>query len=473
MTELWSKPLRFLVICAGVILLILIATYALDHPAVRTPLLALTVGGAAFLWIFCLTQRRPDRTAWCTRIGALVGVLILAAIIALTGGSTSGFWPAFLWVTISTAATLARQESVVFYVLAAIALTAVNVYPLHTWTPYDVALLLAKLGATLIPAELYRQLCKVKEQHQTELMHCSRREQQAMRDLSRRNVELNLLNNVALTLNSTLDLDHILTRVIELSNTSLGIEVGSVSLLDEESGELVLRTLVGRDAKSVDGLHIPKGQGISGWVCEHGETALVHDVQNDPRFYNKVDELSGFATRSILCIPLRSKERIIGVIEAINKAHGRFTQEDQQLMEGLATISAPAIENALLHTQLRRVNHALVQRYNELRQTQDQLVAAEKKAATLELAGAAAHQLNQPLTVVLCSLGMIRSMFPPDHAVLEDLDVIEQAVEQAAEIVKKIGSITEYKTKTYVEGIQILDLETPSDDQAETPPSEQ
>ena len=473
MTEPWSKQLRFLVICAGVILLILIGTYAVGHPAVRTPMFVLGIGGAAFLWIFCLTQRRPDKTVWCTRIGALIGASILTAIVALTGGSTSGFWPGFLWVTISAAATLARKESVVFYVLTAIALTAVHVYPLHTWTPYDLALLLAKLGAILIPAELYRQLSKVKEQHQAELMRSSQREQKAARDLSRRNVELNLLNNVALTLNSTLDLDHVLTRVIELSNTSLGIEVGSVSLLDEESGELVLRTLVGRDAKGVDGLHIPKGQGISGWVCEHGETALVNNVQNDPRFYNKVDELSGFATRSILCIPLLSKERVIGVIEAVNKAHGRFTQEDQQLMEGLAAISAPAIENALLHTQLRRVNHALVQRYNELRQTQDQLVAVEKKAAAVELAGAAAHQLNQPLTVVLCSLGMIRTMLPLDHEVLEDLDVVEQAVEQAAEIVKRIGSITEYKTKSYVEGIQILDLEPPPEEQAETSPSEQ
>ena len=145
-------------------------------------------------------------------------------------------------------------------------------------------------------------------------------------------------------------------------------------------------------------------------------------------------------------------------IEAMNKAHGRFNEEDQQLLEELAAIAAPAIENALLHTQLQQANYALVQRYDERRETQDQLVTAEKRAATVELAGATAHQLNQPLTVILCSLGMVRNALSPDHAVAEDLDAIEQAVDAATEIVEKIGSITEYRTKTYIEGIRIVDL---------------
>jgi putative methionine-R-sulfoxide reductase with GAF domain len=473
MSDWLPKQHRTLMLSAIAIYLVLIGTYAFGHPQIQVAFLALGIGGVATLWVFRFALRRLGRGAWFPRIGALLGILVVAWLVGLSGGPDSALWPVFLFVTVSAAVALDRRESIGLYVLTAVALVIVHSFLGRAWTAYDLALLLTKLGAILLPAELYRHLYSVNEQHAAELVRTSQREQKASKDLSRRNVELNLLNSVALTLNSTLDLDHVLTRVIELTNASMGIELGSVSLLDDESGDLVLRTLVGKESISVDGLHIPKGKGIAGWVCEHGETAMVHDVQEDPRFYNRVDELSGFTTRSLLCIPLVSKERIIGVIEAMNKTHGHFNQEDQQLLEGLAAIAAPAIENALLHTQLKQVNDALEQRYNELRETQDQLVAAEKRAAAVELAGAAAHQLNQPLTVILCSLGMVRRTLPLNHEALEDLDVIEQAVEQATEIVNKIGSITEYRTRTYIEGIQILDLGEPSEEGAEASASKQ
>jgi putative methionine-R-sulfoxide reductase with GAF domain len=462
MTDLSARQLKFLAIYAGGILLILIGAYVLSHPAVQTSILVLCAVGVAVLWILRLALYRMGKASWFPRLGALIGIVVLALLVSLSGGATSDFWPAFLLITVGIAAVLSRTEVIVLYALTAVALVAVHVYPLHAWGLYDVILLLARLGAVLIPAELYRHLYLIREHHQEELMRASQREEKVSRDLSRRNIELNLLNNVALTLNSSLDLDRVLTRVIELTNASLGIELGSVSLVDEESGDLVLRTLVGKEAISVDGLHIPRDRGIAGWVAVHGETAVVHDVQHDPRFYGKVDELSGFTTRSMMCIPLRSKGHIIGVVEAMNKIQGEFNQEDRQLLEGLAEIAGPATENALLHTQLVKINDALIQRYRELQEAQEQLVTAEKRAAAVELAGAAAHQLNQPLTVILCSLGLIRRTLPPGHPALEDIDAIEEAIDQATEIVNKIGSITEYKTKTYVEGIQILDLDQSS-----------
>jgi putative methionine-R-sulfoxide reductase with GAF domain len=458
MTEIPSRQVILLIVCAGCILLILIGAYAFENPASRWPLLGVSLGAAVLLGGLWYVLFRLDKRHWYRRIGTLIGLAALTWVNLLGGGFNSDFWPAFLLVTVGTAALLSRQESVLLYVLTALALIVVHTYQPPTLSSYHLALILVRIGIVVVPAEMYRRLYQVKEQHQTELLRVSQRQKEIERDLTRRNVELNLLNNVALALNSTLDLDRVLTRVIELTNSSMGIEVGSVSLLDQQTGELVIRTLVGEGARSVDGLRIPKGEGIGGWVCQHDETVMVHNVQSDPRFYRRVDEQSGFTTRSMICVPLRSRDRVIGVIEAINKIHGRFVREDEQLLEGLSAIAAPAIENAQLHTRLRQVNEALRQRYDELKETQDQLVAAEKKAAAVELAGAAAHQLNQPLTVILCSLGMIRRALPLDHEVLSDLDVIEKAVQDATETVKKIGSITEYKTKTYVEGIQILDL---------------
>ena len=458
MTDRLSRQIIFLIICAGGILLVLIGAYEIEHPANQSALIGVSVGATALLGGLWYILFRLGKRHWFPRAGALIGLAALTWVSLLSGGFYSDFWPAFMLVTVGTVTLLNRQESIALYVLTAIALTVVHAYQPPVLGIYRLTVILVRIAIAIIPAELYLRLFQVKEHHQSELQRATQQTKSVERDLTRRNIELNLLNNVALTLNSTLDLDIVLTRVIELINSSMGIEIGSVSLLDEETGELVIRTLVGTEAVSVDGLRIPKGQGIGGWVCQHGETALVHDVQHDPRFFRKVDELSGFTTHSMICVPLRSRDHIIGVIEAMNKTQGHFTREDEQLLEGLAAIATPAIENAQLHTRLRQVNDALRRRYDELKETQDQLVLAEKRAAAVELAGAAAHQLNQPLTVILCSLGMIRRTLPPSHEAMRDLDVIEQAVEDASGTVKKIGSITEYKTKTYVEGIQILDL---------------
>jgi putative methionine-R-sulfoxide reductase with GAF domain len=472
MTDTLSRQVTFLIVCSGGILLILIGAYALVHPEIQAALIWVSVGAAALLaggwYVLLLVGKRH----WFPRVGTLLGLAALTWVGLLSGGFHSDFWPAFSLVTVGTVTLLSRQESIPLYVLTAICMIVVHAYQPPSLGIYPLSLILVRIGSAVIPAELYRRLYQLRKEKQTELLRISLRERKVERDLTRRNIELHLLNNVALTLNSTLDLDSVLTQVIGLTNTSMGIEIGSVSLLDEETGELVIRTLVGKEAVSVDGLRIPKGEGIGGWVCEHDETALVHDVQHDPRFYRGVDEISGFATRSMICVPLRSRERVIGAIEAMNKTQGRFTREDQQLLEGLAAIAAPAIENAQLHTRLRQVNHALQQRYDELERTQDQLVAAEKRAAAVELAGAAAHQLNQPLTVILCSLGMVRRTLPPDHEALGDLDVIEQAVEDASATVKRIGSITEYKTKTYIEGIQILDFDD-TEETSDPPPSDE
>lgn len=454
-----SQQLKLVVLCASGVLYVTVGVYAIDHPAVRQPILALSLGTAVLLGVLYYVLQATGKRLWFPLVGGLIGVAAITWLVVLSGGSSSDFWPAWLLITLSAAALLKRRELILIDVLIAAAMLGAHIWPVSTTDTYGGVIVLLRACVVLIPAELYYRLYQIKEQQRVELLDASAREKQTAEDLSRRNIELNLMNNVAMALNSTLDLDNVLTRVISLINASLGVEAGSVFLIDRDSGDLVIRTLVGQEAISVDGLHIPRGKGIAGWVYKHGETALVNDVHQDARFYAKVDELSGFRTRSMLCIPLRSKDRVIGVLEAINKRQGTFSPEDRQLLEGLAPIAGPAVENALLHTELKHVNDSLLQRYHELQETQDQLVNAEKRAAAVELAGAAAHQLNQPLTVVLCSLGLVRRALPAEHAALEDLDVIEQAVEKAAHIVQQIGSITLYKTKTYVEGIRILDLE--------------
>lgn len=132
------------------------------------------------------------------------------------------------------------------------------------------------------------------------------------------------------------------------------VEAGSLLLLDEEKGELRFERALGSGTPRVAPFRLRVGQGIAGWVAERGEPLLVPNVQEDPRFYRAVDQLSGFRTRSILCVPLMARGRPIGVIELINKVQGPFTEEDLTLLELLAGPAAIVIENMVTSSRLQQ-----------------------------------------------------------------------------------------------------------------------
>jgi two-component system cell cycle sensor histidine kinase/response regulator CckA len=190
----------------------------------------------------------------------------------------------------------------------------------------------------------------------------------AQQSLERGNLDLLFLNEVSQAVTSTLDLNEVLTKLMARINEVLGMEAASIFLVDGSSGDLVCATAAGGGADSVKGLRLQPGQGIAGWVAREGETLLVPDVRKDPRFYPDVDLLSGFVTRSVLCVPLKVKGRVVGVIEALNKAEGVFTSRDRRLLEAMAPTAAIAIENAQLYQDLREAkefNERIVQGMTE------------------------------------------------------------------------------------------------------------
>jgi GAF domain-containing protein len=174
-------------------------------------------------------------------------------------------------------------------------------------------------------------------------------------EVHRRVEELIFLNRVGRAVTSSLDLEQILTTVLEETARVLRTEAGSILLLDEESSELVFEAAVGpRPSEEMKGLRSPLGQGIAGWVAREGQRLLVPDVREDPRFYPGIDEATGFVTRSVLAVPLKVKGKVIGVIEAVNKTEGNFTQADVALLASMAQWAAIAIENAQLFAETRQ-----------------------------------------------------------------------------------------------------------------------
>ena len=103
-----------------------------------------------------------------------------------------------------------------------------------------------------------------------------------------------------------------------------------------------------------------------------------------------------------------------------------------------------------------------------LKEAQDKLVDQEKKIAIIELAGAAAHELNQPLTVINCQVKLLEeSLAEQDILPGREIDIINQSVKRMTEIIRKIGNITKYKTKDYLLGEKIIDLDKASDEEVE------
>jgi signal transduction histidine kinase len=165
----------------------------------------------------------------------------------------------------------------------------------------------------------------------------------------RRAAEMALLNDVARTLSSTLQLDEVLTRIMEQVETMLNVEAGSLLLADTATGELVFQIALGDKADEIKPFRIPKGQGIAGEVALTGKPLMIANAGQDKRHFKKLDQTTHFLTRNILCVPLVLYDQIIGVLEVINKREGNFTQNNLDLLSSIASYAAIAIQNARLH----------------------------------------------------------------------------------------------------------------------------
>ena len=160
------------------------------------------------------------------------------------------------------------------------------------------------------------------------------------------------LIEIGTLLNSTLKLDELLELIMSSATELLGAETSSLLLRDEETNELTIEVVTQEQRDDVVKQRVPAGVGIAGWVVEHAEPVVVKDARDDPRFYTGLDERTGFETRSIVAVPLRTKEHVVGVVEIINKLDGDFEESDVELATALANQAGVAIDNARLYARL-------------------------------------------------------------------------------------------------------------------------
>ena len=192
--------------------------------------------------------------------------------------------------------------------------------------------------------------------------------QRAEEALQQRNRDLDLLNRASQTLTATLDSREVIERLMKALTQTVGAEGSSVWLWDEEQpGGLVCRGAAYPGLKRpLVNLHLGPEVGIGGWVAHHEESAIVPDVSRDSRFSPLIDAQIGFHTICVLAVPLRVRDKVIGVLETVNKVSGDFDAHDCALLETLASSAAIAIENARLVENLRQQTAELSARNDEL-----------------------------------------------------------------------------------------------------------
>ena len=236
-------------------------------------------------------------------------------------------------------------------------------------------------------------------------------------------------------INSTLNIAEVLKNIMKYANRVTNSVASTLMLLDEETGELVFSVPTGPKSDKLTDFRLPPGEGIAGWVAENGQHLLIPDVKKDKRFYGQIDEMSGFVTKSILCVPLKAKSKMIGVLEVINKVDDTsFTEEDAMLLNIFANLAAIAIENARFYDELK-------DRYEEEKQLQEKLAESEKLRAMGLMASGVAHDFNNMLAIIFGNIDLAEVEDNKDMF-LERLAKIKKAAVDSANIIKRLQKFT-------------------------------
>jgi signal transduction histidine kinase len=150
---------------------------------------------------------------------------------------------------------------------------------------------------------------------------------------------------------STLDLNTLLNRIVHSAADLCHGQAASILLYDEMNQQLYFHAATNLDTPLMRGLIVPVDSSIAGWMVLHRQPVIISDAQQDPRHFNQVAKVTQVMTKSLLGVPMITKDKVIGVLEVINKLSGVFTTEDQELLMALGAQAAVVIENTRLFNQ--------------------------------------------------------------------------------------------------------------------------
>lgn len=208
------------------------------------------------------------------------------------------------------------------------------------------------ISPPLTAASLRDELVHAMNQHALE-----KQVSEARGRLRRLNQKFDTLTNIVKTANSVLDPKRVTELIMENIQHLIPSDAWSILLVDESNQDLFFELARGEEGGALSGYRLKVGEGIAGWVAATAQPAIVNDVEKDKRFLPIIDQRTAFKTHSILCAPLISRGRTLGVVEIINKREARpFTETDLEILLTLVEPAAIALENAVLYQRAKELS---------------------------------------------------------------------------------------------------------------------
>lgn len=219
----------------------------------------------------------------------------------------------------------------------------------------------------------------------------------------------------------------------------LDAEAGTIALLEGRgpgARDLVFLYTCGQAARKTKHLRIQKDVGCIGWVMTHEKPIRVNNVENDPRFFRKIDQLTGFTTRSVACAPILSEDRLIGVIELINKKTGWFHADDLKLLHTFGDLVGLGMKNLL----------------------RDRFQQAQMMESVGELSSGISHNFRNILAGIIVNAQLIQSQFGRNQKLANTAERIIYLAETGSELVNGLLKFSRNGLKGKQEELNLVTL---------------
>ncbi|HJX33943.1 MAG TPA: ATP-binding protein [Desulfatiglandales bacterium] len=256
--------------------------------------------------------------------------------------------------------------------------------------------------------------------------------------------ELSTLLKFSALINSSLEIESVLNNAMKWAEEFINAEASSIYELDEMNNELFIRLARGEKKEPVKGIRLKMGEGIAGWVVQSCQPIVVHDVRNEKKFSDKYDKITGFKTRSLICVPLTLRGKAIGAIQVLNKKDREsFSNADLDLLTSMSHQIAVAMENAKLYQRLEKKFELT---YLELKTAQEKLIRTERLAAMGNLVNGVAHEIRNPITVIGGFTQRIKNLSNDNAEIKKLADIILGETMRLERLVRKVHEFTDVQS---------------------------